>query len=325
MYVHTYVCTYMEVHTYVCTYVCMCGCICFILRLYILYVCIIICVVYRIYVFMYVYTVSTACTYVHVYSVTLSSRCYAQLVPRWMAPNLITFTGWLMVVSDFVLLSYYDYDYYASFNDKGIQHPPIPRWVWLYCAITHFTAYTLDGIDGKQARRTKSSTPLGVCVCVCVCVRACVCVCVCACVRACMRMCMHTYVCVFVCDAKMTKLHPTNYYYQPNYKFLTHLLLLHTAYYVHTRCLAGELFDHGLDSWSIILLPMCIYSGFGMGKPWGSNAQDAFFSCIGESWVVVTMVTWRAFGIYLHMYALPCPVSLHPCYSSTPGMLYHVL
>lgn len=125
-----------------------------------------------------------------------------QFVPGWVAPNLLTLSGWLLVVSDFVLLSYYDYHYYASFNDKGIEHPPIPQWVWLYCAITHFTAYTLDGIDGKQARKTKSSTPL------------------------------------------------------------------------------GELFDHGLDSWSIILLPMCLFSGFGIGAPWGSNAQAAYFSCI---------------------------------------------
>ena len=146
--------------------------------------------------------------------VTVSPHCPAQLVPQWVAPNLITFTGWLMVISDFVLLSYYDYDYYASFNDKGIQHPPIPRWVWLYCAITHFTAYTLDGIDGKQARRTKSSTPLGVCV-VCVCVCVCVlCVCVCVCVVCVCVVCVcarvsgytytsymstvHTYVCLLV-------------------------------------------------------------------------------------------------------------------------------
>ena len=43
----------------------------------------------------------------------------------------------------------------------GIVVPPIPRAVWLYVAISHFLAYVLDGIDGKQARRTKSSTPVG--------------------------------------------------------------------------------------------------------------------------------------------------------------------
>ena len=34
-------------------------------------------------------------------------------------------------------------------------------WAWLYVAVAHFIAHTLDGIDGKQARRTNSSSPLG--------------------------------------------------------------------------------------------------------------------------------------------------------------------
>lgn len=61
----------------------------------------------------------------------------------------------------------------------------VPGWVWLACAFSHFMAHTLDGIDGKQARRTGSSGPL------------------------------------------------------------------------------GELFDHGCDSWTALLVPFCIYSIFG--------------------------------------------------------------
>ena len=34
-------------------------------------------------------------------------------------------------------------------------------WAWLYVGVAHFIAHTLDGIDGKQARRTNSSSPLG--------------------------------------------------------------------------------------------------------------------------------------------------------------------
>ena len=84
-----------------------------------------------------------------------------QYVPRWVAPNLLTFTGWLMVMFNFALLTYYDPDYLTSYNTVGVVRPPIPRWVWLFCGVSHFTSYTLDGIDGKQARRTKSATPLG--------------------------------------------------------------------------------------------------------------------------------------------------------------------
>ena len=84
-----------------------------------------------------------------------------QYVPQWVAPNLLTFTGWLMVMFNFALLSYYDPDYLTTYNTVGVVRPPIPRWVWLFCGVSHFVSYTLDGIDGKQARRTKSATPLG--------------------------------------------------------------------------------------------------------------------------------------------------------------------
>lgn len=35
------------------------------------------------------------------------------------------------------------------------------RWVWLIVAFNHFWAHTLDGLDGKHARRTNTSSPLG--------------------------------------------------------------------------------------------------------------------------------------------------------------------
>jgi phosphatidylglycerophosphate synthase len=37
----------------------------------------------------------------------------------------------------------------------------IPRWSFLFSAISIFVYQTLDAIDGKQARRTGSSSPLG--------------------------------------------------------------------------------------------------------------------------------------------------------------------
>lgn len=100
-----------------------------------------------------------------------------------MAPNLLTFLGFLFSVANFIILSYYDWNFYASSGLEGTQ--PIPNWIWLICAINIFLAYTLDGIDGKQARRIGLSGPL------------------------------------------------------------------------------GELFDHGLDSYTAVLIPVCLYSIYG--------------------------------------------------------------
>lgn len=80
-----------------------------------------------------------------------------KIMPRWLAPNLITFTGFMFLVLNFLMLAFYDYHFYAS--DEG--HPHVPSWVWFAAGFFNFLAYTLDGVDGKQARRTNSSTPLG--------------------------------------------------------------------------------------------------------------------------------------------------------------------
>ncbi|XP_075125446.1 ethanolaminephosphotransferase 1 isoform X2 [Leptodactylus fuscus] len=77
--------------------------------------------------------------------------------PRWLAPNLITFSGFLLLVFNFFMMAYFDPDFYAS----SPGHVHVPSWVWIVAGILNFTAYTLDGVDGKQARRTNSSTPLG--------------------------------------------------------------------------------------------------------------------------------------------------------------------
>ncbi|XP_058446915.1 ethanolaminephosphotransferase 1 isoform X2 [Malaya genurostris] len=105
--------------------------------------------------------------------------------PKWIAPNLMTFVGFLFTVANFVMLSWYDWGFWASTELPGAT--PIPNWFWVMAAINIFLAYTLDGIDGKQARRIGLSGPL------------------------------------------------------------------------------GELFDHGLDSYSAFFIPACLYSIFGRG------------------------------------------------------------
>lgn len=71
---------------------------------------------------------------------------------------MLTFVGFLFTVFNYLLFAYYDWDFFASTDNSEF---PIPRWVFLLSAINIFLAYTLDGIDGKQARRTQTSGPLG--------------------------------------------------------------------------------------------------------------------------------------------------------------------
>ncbi|KAL4486388.1 hypothetical protein ABPG72_007174 [Tetrahymena utriculariae] len=75
----------------------------------------------------------------------------AEQLPMWLAPNLVTFIGFLFIVSQYSLMIYQDFT----------MTQDLPRWTFLYSAISIFIYQTLDAVDGKQARRTKSSSPLG--------------------------------------------------------------------------------------------------------------------------------------------------------------------
>nr|CAB3265959.1 ethanolaminephosphotransferase 1 [Phallusia mammillata] len=78
-----------------------------------------------------------------------------KLCPKWLAPNVLTISGFLLLVMQFVLLSIYD-PFYVTAKEGSF-----PSWVWWFSAFAQFFSHTLDGIDGKQARRTGSSSPLG--------------------------------------------------------------------------------------------------------------------------------------------------------------------
>ena len=68
-----------------------------------------------------------------------------------MAPNLITLVGLMFSISGTLTYIYYD----TSFTQ------PVPQWVYFYGGFCAFMYQTLDAVDGKQARRTKTSSPLG--------------------------------------------------------------------------------------------------------------------------------------------------------------------
>ncbi|XP_058464942.1 cholinephosphotransferase 1 isoform X6 [Malaya genurostris] len=72
-------------------------------------------------------------------------------VPLWLAPNLITTVGLIVNIITTLILIY--------FSPNAREEPP--RWACALCALGLFFYQSLDAIDGKQARRTNSSTPLG--------------------------------------------------------------------------------------------------------------------------------------------------------------------
>eukprot|EP00980_Cylindrotheca_fusiformis_P005359 scaffold1138_cov128-Cylindrotheca_fusiformis.AAC.41 len=77
------------------------------------------------------------------------------LLPMWLAPNLITTIGGCFCLSSYLVSSYI-----LSGGADG-ELVELPRWVFAFNGACLATYYTLDCCDGKQARRTSSSTPLG--------------------------------------------------------------------------------------------------------------------------------------------------------------------
>ncbi|XP_070556987.1 ethanolaminephosphotransferase 1-like isoform X2 [Ptychodera flava] len=126
-----------------------------------------------------------------------------KLVPLWIAPNVLTLAGFIFLIVAYVLLLIYDPDYLASSRNYP-DSEPVPQWVWFACGLCQFLSHNLDGIDGKQARRTQSSSPL------------------------------------------------------------------------------GELFDHGIDSWSILFLPVAVFSIFSRDR-----------ADYGETIFVMYWVVWN--------------------------------
>jgi len=78
--------------------------------------------------------------------------------PTWVAPNLLTLVGFICCIFHYLVPACYDYDFTASNNNSKY---PIPQWSWAVVSFLLFASHTLDGIDGKQARRTGTSSPLG--------------------------------------------------------------------------------------------------------------------------------------------------------------------
>jgi phosphatidylglycerophosphate synthase len=72
-------------------------------------------------------------------------------IPEWMAPNMVTLLGLGFIIASFLVNFYY----------TPFLIGECPRWVYLFHAACVFIYQTLDALDGKHARRTGNSSPLG--------------------------------------------------------------------------------------------------------------------------------------------------------------------
>ncbi|KAH6593616.1 hypothetical protein BASA50_007178 [Batrachochytrium salamandrivorans] len=73
------------------------------------------------------------------------------LFPMWIAPNLITLLGFVFVIGNVFLVLLYVPDLAAG----------EPSWIYFSMGVGIWLYSTFDNVDGKQARRTGSSSPLG--------------------------------------------------------------------------------------------------------------------------------------------------------------------
>lgn len=75
-------------------------------------------------------------------------------LPLWLAPNAVTALGGLCCLSSYLVTARHNFSLLEEEGD-------VPNWLLVFNGVCLIVYYTLDCMDGKQARRTKSSSPLG--------------------------------------------------------------------------------------------------------------------------------------------------------------------
>uniref|UniRef100_A0AAV1UPU4 CDP-alcohol phosphatidyltransferase n=1 Tax=Peronospora matthiolae TaxID=2874970 RepID=A0AAV1UPU4_9STRA len=82
---------------------------------------------------------------------TPMNNALVERLPLWLAPNVITLLGLVLVGSSHAVLAWL----------CPLLEGDVPAWALTAAAAALFAYQTLDNLDGKQARRTQSSSPLG--------------------------------------------------------------------------------------------------------------------------------------------------------------------
>jgi len=96
--------------------------------------------------------------YHHILS-PFASFLVEKCTPTTLAPNAITVIGLCWMVSAYAICWIYSPTFVAV---SGEDHAP--RWIFAFNAFAMLIYQTLDNMDGKQARKTGSSSPLGLIV-----------------------------------------------------------------------------------------------------------------------------------------------------------------
>ncbi|KAI1319478.1 CDP-alcohol phosphatidyltransferase [Xylariaceae sp. FL0255] len=78
-------------------------------------------------------------------------NAFVELLPLWLAPNMVTLLGFGFIIANVGLLVIFMPDLIG----------PGPSWLYFSFAFGLFMYQTMDNIDGKQARRTGTSSGLG--------------------------------------------------------------------------------------------------------------------------------------------------------------------
>ncbi|KAL9645197.1 hypothetical protein ABK040_002398 [Willaertia magna] len=82
--------------------------------------------------------------------------------PEWLAPNLITFSGFICILLVFLLININTFYLKPLIELSSSQgYSSVYNMNLILVSLLIFFYNTLDGCDGKQARRTGSSSPLG--------------------------------------------------------------------------------------------------------------------------------------------------------------------
>jgi len=78
-------------------------------------------------------------------------NAFVKILPLWLAPNMVTLLGFFFILGNIGLLVLIMPDLIG----------PGPSWLYLSFAFGLFMYQTMDNVDGKQARRTGTSSGLG--------------------------------------------------------------------------------------------------------------------------------------------------------------------
>jgi ethanolaminephosphotransferase len=90
--------------------------------------------------------------------------CVDNLTPTWVAPNAITFFGLTWMMLAYFIIWYWCPGLYEANTDIATtpeEHYSVPAAIFLLNGFAMLIYQTLDNMDGKQARKTGTSSPLG--------------------------------------------------------------------------------------------------------------------------------------------------------------------